>query len=322
VEVRIPTPSTATGQDGRQWSKLLTSVSERAKTGHDWAGSWLDTGRLVDLPIGSLVITGGSTGSRKHPTKVATLYVVDPDGDLIQIMHVEHDEWAVKMRVKAREYLAMDPLQRPVVACQRKAKWYREEATPATEGSYLHMKLQRVIESGGYSPDAQPNSSYATAYGVGGYLPPDIQEDTTTRSEMLAKGMANAQAELATIEAKIAEERAELLSQTEEWERHAERFRAMLTPRSTPTPDPSPEPTITPTPTPPVTATQERRGDSLSSPGFPRFTVEQDGQRVVVMFRSRADDTGLDQLNYHSLSSTEAQELSRMLSEATERSGT
>jgi hypothetical protein len=127
VEVRIPVPDHATGQEGRKWAKLVTSVEERAKTGHDWAGDWLDIGKLVDLPVGSLVVVGRSVGSRKYGRKTGTLYVVDPDGDLIRVGYAASDEWAVMLRDVARRYLDMPAERRPIEACRQRAAECRAE---------------------------------------------------------------------------------------------------------------------------------------------------------------------------------------------------
>jgi hypothetical protein len=64
-------------------------------------------------------------------------------------------------------------------------------------------------------------------------------------------------------------------------------------------------------------ATDTRRSDQTQKP---RVSVETDGRKVFVVFRSLTVD-GLERQSCHSLTRTEAAELSRLLSEATERSG-
>jgi hypothetical protein len=133
--VRIPVPDTATGQTSR-WCKLLSSVAERAKTGNDWTGDWLEVGKLADLEVGSLIVVGGSTGSRKYGVKTGQLYVVDPDGTPISISYVESNEWAVKQRETARKFLALPLHQRPIEAARRRAAMVREQALATADYPY------------------------------------------------------------------------------------------------------------------------------------------------------------------------------------------
>jgi hypothetical protein len=140
VEVRLPKSD---------WVKTVKSVKDTAKTGYDWDGDFLQAGRLVDLRPGTLVIDTSDVGSRKHPLKDVDLRIVDDDGKLIWVGGIQSNEWAIRLRGKAREYLDLQPRERI-----RKAM---EEALaneqPPEPGSYLN--ILRTRKAAGWS-DAHP----------------------------------------------------------------------------------------------------------------------------------------------------------------------
>jgi hypothetical protein len=111
VEVRIPAGPTQTGST-KTWAKHVTGCSRTAKTGHDYAGPWLDDGKLADLPQGALVVVGGSKGSRKNGCKWAGLYCVIDAGCLILVAERQADEWAVQLRDWTCELLELDWVER------------------------------------------------------------------------------------------------------------------------------------------------------------------------------------------------------------------
>ena len=67
IETRVPT--------GDAWVKTVTAVKPTAKTGYDWTGEFLISGKLIDLEPGTMVVTCDNGGSRKHPVKIAELYI-------------------------------------------------------------------------------------------------------------------------------------------------------------------------------------------------------------------------------------------------------
>lgn len=114
VERRIPAAD--------RWAREVTSVSPRAKTGHDITGEWLQGGRLTDLKVGALVLVCNDVGSRKRPCDEVDLYVVLPDGydslyeqggsGLYYATTARGREWAVALRETLVDWLSLTPTQR------------------------------------------------------------------------------------------------------------------------------------------------------------------------------------------------------------------
>lgn len=228
VEVRIPVPDTATGQTSR-WCKVLRAVAERAKSGMDWDGEWADVGKLVDLEIGSLIVVGGSTGSRKYGVKTAQLYVVDPDGDLISIAYTASNEWAIKLRDTARRFLAMPSRQRPIEACRYRAEKCRKQEPSNREAI---DRLQKVIEAGGYDVRQDGTVDRNHLYHGGGYTLEGhrMHGGDEAVQNAIAASLEKARKDL---EARETEDRIETESneaKAREWDERAERLAAALTP--------------------------------------------------------------------------------------------
>jgi hypothetical protein len=83
-------------------------VKPTAKTGYDWTGDFLPSGKLVDLEPGTLVVTCDAGGSRKRPVKIAQLYVLLDDGSWALIEEVKDNEWAYSLRETAHAWLVDD----------------------------------------------------------------------------------------------------------------------------------------------------------------------------------------------------------------------
>jgi hypothetical protein len=128
VEVRLPKAA---------WVKTVGAVFERAKTGRDWAPlpgrpDFEQSGRLVDLPPGTLLIECDDVGSKRNPLKRVDLSVVTLDGALAwSVARISNNEWAIKLRAIAREWLALDARARIVKACRSEARYKRNLKTNA-----------------------------------------------------------------------------------------------------------------------------------------------------------------------------------------------
>lgn len=130
VEVRVPTPPTATGQS-TTWGRIVTAVKEKAKTAYDWEGTRLYTGKLVDMQQGEVFISVGSQGSRKYGKKFCSLYVVIDEGYKIMVHECCSDEWPIKMRQTACDYLTLSWEQRCAKALEAEIEWLEDqEQTP------------------------------------------------------------------------------------------------------------------------------------------------------------------------------------------------
>lgn len=99
VETRIPSAA--------NWARVITAVSEKAKTGHDWEGEFVKGGSLIDLEPGSIVIT--CDGKR---TKEVTVSILRDSGKWVQVEHIISDEWAYGLRKDVREWLALSTIDR------------------------------------------------------------------------------------------------------------------------------------------------------------------------------------------------------------------
>jgi len=100
IETRIPSAGS--------WIKSVTEVKETAKIGYDWAGDFLQSGRLSDQEVGTIAIGCSAVGSRKHKQKQAILYVLCSDGNWVEIQSITSNEWAYELRETARAWLAKD----------------------------------------------------------------------------------------------------------------------------------------------------------------------------------------------------------------------
>jgi hypothetical protein len=95
-------------------------VKPTAKTGYDWTGDFLISGKLEDLEPGTMVVTCDTGGSRKRPVKIAQLYVLLDDGNWIMVDEIKDNEWAYELRKMARAWLALDQATRVRDAWQLK----------------------------------------------------------------------------------------------------------------------------------------------------------------------------------------------------------
>lgn len=131
VEIRIPNMPTMTGSD-TTWARLLKSVKDKAKTGYDWLGDQRYCGKLCDFQQGDIVVTGGSKGSRKHGEKYVQMHVVIDEGYLVTVAWQVDNEWAVKMRNDAHDYLKLSWNERVAKALSEEINYLDD---PGYEGN-------------------------------------------------------------------------------------------------------------------------------------------------------------------------------------------
>jgi pyruvate/2-oxoglutarate dehydrogenase complex dihydrolipoamide acyltransferase (E2) component len=148
VEVRLPECA---------WVKTVTAVKETAKTGHDWAGTFLGAGRLVDLAPGDLLVYCEQVGTRSRPLKRATLALVLPNGKLQGIIYINSDEWAIELREDAWAYLALDPAARIVRLAEEYAESCRAKGGTPEEVAAAAAEWDALAEAHRPAPGAAPD---------------------------------------------------------------------------------------------------------------------------------------------------------------------
>jgi hypothetical protein len=156
VEVRLPKAA---------WVKTVGAVFERAKTGRDWAPlpgrpDFEQSGRLVDLPPGTLLIECDDVGSKRNPLKRVDLSVVTLDGTLAwSVARISNNEWAIKLREIAREWLELDARARIVKACRSEARYNRGLKTDAED---VIAKIDEQLPS--FESTRNPNAFHVPAF--------------------------------------------------------------------------------------------------------------------------------------------------------------
>ena len=147
---------------GRAWAKHITSVNEKARTGHDYHGDWVNQGRRHDLPLGAVIVCGGQSGNLKNGNRTADFYVVGPDGVMLNFQYLDTDEWAIDARDEVRKVLAMTTNERIVYA----AGEMRTHFGPQWRSPVANLPidaLKNVIDRGGQrQPPGCPPCTYAT----------------------------------------------------------------------------------------------------------------------------------------------------------------
>jgi hypothetical protein len=199
VEVRVPTPPTATGQN-KTWARTVVSVAEKAKSGYDWSGEQLFPGRLVDLPQGTLFVAVGSEGSRKYGEKWAGLYCVIAENLVVLVSRVTSDEWAVRLRDDAREHLALPWRERCAKVLRDEIVYLKDpEVVPQVAGDLKRLR-------GAAASDFERGAEVADIYGEWRPRRPDMDLDEhkrILRTRLATLEVSHAD-ELAKHEAKVA----------------------------------------------------------------------------------------------------------------------
>ncbi len=96
--------------DGRlkSWAKVVESVDETKSSGWAFEGTFIATGGIQDVPVGSVVLVYGEKGSRANPRPIASVFTVNADATLTHEAHAEGGAWARTLRDRVVELLATD----------------------------------------------------------------------------------------------------------------------------------------------------------------------------------------------------------------------
>lgn len=96
--------------DGRlkSWAKIVEWVDETKSSGWAFEGTFIATGGIQDVPVGSVVLVYGEKGSRANPRPLASVFTVNPDATLTPQGHAEGGAWARTLRDRVAELLAAD----------------------------------------------------------------------------------------------------------------------------------------------------------------------------------------------------------------------
>lgn len=125
IEVRTP--------QAESWIKEVASVQKTAKTGHDWDGTFLNPGEMVDMEIGTIIAVCDKAGTRRNPIKDVDLRVLCPDGIFYKFARQTSNEWAYQLRAPALEWLDLTPHERVVRAGERRLAAREQKLAEATE---------------------------------------------------------------------------------------------------------------------------------------------------------------------------------------------
>lgn len=103
VAVNVP----LVGDERRKnWAKVVTGVDETLATGWAFAGDFIATGGIQDVPIGSIIISYGERGSQSNPRVEASLVRVNSDATLTPIASAKGRAWARTLRDQVVELLS------------------------------------------------------------------------------------------------------------------------------------------------------------------------------------------------------------------------
>ncbi len=103
VAVEIPLVGDARRKN---WAKVVTGVDEDRSTGWAYAGEFIATGGVQDVPVGSVILVYGEKGSRENPQVEARVYVSNSDGTLSHHKTVTGRAWARTLRDLVVDLLA------------------------------------------------------------------------------------------------------------------------------------------------------------------------------------------------------------------------
>ena len=82
----------------KNWAKVVTSVDPSKSSGWAFIGDFIATGRIQDVPAGSVVLVYGERGSRAAPRSEAKVFVVNPDSTLSEHGQAKGKAWARTLR--------------------------------------------------------------------------------------------------------------------------------------------------------------------------------------------------------------------------------
>ncbi|MFZ0493273.1 MAG: hypothetical protein WAM81_08800 [Acidimicrobiia bacterium] len=95
----------------KNWAKVVERVDESKASGWAYEGSFIATGGVQDVPVGSVILLYGEKGSRGNPQSRAEVLTANADGTLSRRASASGQAWARTLRDEVAELLAdNDPL--------------------------------------------------------------------------------------------------------------------------------------------------------------------------------------------------------------------
>jgi len=92
----------------KNWAKVVERVDESKASGWAYEGSFISTGGVQDVPVGSVILLYGEKGSRGHPRSHAEVFTANADGTLSRRASASGQAWARTLRDEVAELLAGD----------------------------------------------------------------------------------------------------------------------------------------------------------------------------------------------------------------------
>lgn len=92
----------------KSWAKVVESVDETKSSGWAFEGTFIATGGIQDVAVGSVVLVYGEKGSRANPRPIASVFTVNADATLTPQAHAEGGAWARTLRDRVAELLSTD----------------------------------------------------------------------------------------------------------------------------------------------------------------------------------------------------------------------
>lgn len=136
-EITVAVDVPQVGDERRKnWAKVVTAVDDSLATGWAFAGDFVATGGIQDLPINAVVVVYGEKGSRNNPAVEARAYTVNSDGTLSLRASARGRAWARTLRDPVEELLA-DGAQEPMA----QLPWHPDLMRYADDA--LHEELRR-----------------------------------------------------------------------------------------------------------------------------------------------------------------------------------
>jgi len=92
----------------KNWAKVVDGVDTSRASGWAYDGSFIATGGIQDVPIGSVVLVYGERGSRANPQITARVYIVNADSTLSLEAEAKGKAWARTLRDPVERCLGME----------------------------------------------------------------------------------------------------------------------------------------------------------------------------------------------------------------------
>jgi hypothetical protein len=92
----------------KNWAKIVERVDEAKASGWAYEGSFIATGGVQDVPIGSVILLYGEKGSRGNPQSLAEVFTANADGTLSKQASASGQAWARTLRDEVVELLGSD----------------------------------------------------------------------------------------------------------------------------------------------------------------------------------------------------------------------